>query len=140
MIFDQGECWRRTDAGEDLLEMIAEALPDHWQGQLLRSLGHPALRSKAETRISMACLSEMGMQAGQRDRRLPRMLGSSPHRGHQSRSAYDRLAPGIGQAHEQAPPIVGQRYPASGQLAAMQVVRGEAAKSISALLVFGVFF
>jgi hypothetical protein len=56
--FRSGECWRQTDAGEGLLEMIARALPD----------------------------------------------------------------------------------PASGQLAAMQVVRGEAAKSISALLVFGVFF
>ena len=66
---------------------------------------------------------DMGVQAGQRNRRLARVLGSAPDRGHPPRPAGDRLAPrlGMGQPHEQASPVVGQ--PRHGQPTGRFVVR-----------------
>jgi hypothetical protein len=97
--------------------------------QLLRSLAHPGLKLAGDAHEHLPGLVEIGMLAGQRDRGLARMLGASADRGHQPRPAGDGLEPGfgVGQAHEQTPPVVDQRHRARRQLAAMQVVRGEAA-------------
>ena len=126
---EQTKDWRRSDGGEGELEMIANALPDGDGVQLLRGLCDPALKQGGDTHQGCPRLFEMGMQAGQRDRRLARMLGPAPDRGHQPWPAGDGLAPriGMGQAHEQAPPVVDQRHAPGGQLTAMQVVRGKAA-------------
>src|SRR5574337_1374942 len=51
MIFDQANCWRRADACEGLLEMIADPSPDRLGVQLLRSLGHlPAINGDGGSR------------------------------------------------------------------------------------------
>lgn len=56
------------------------------------------------------------------------MGGRTSHRGHQPGPAGHRFKAGfrIGQAHEQAPPVVDQCHRACRQLAAVQVMGGEA--------------
>ena len=129
MAYEESMRRRRSDASEDALEMIANAMPDGGRGQLLRSLDYPALEQGGDTHQRCPCLLEIGMLSRESDRRLPRMLGSAPDGRHQPRSAGDGLTPGfwIGQADEQAPPVVNQRHRTGRQLTAMQVVRGETA-------------
>ena len=120
---------RRFDTREDALEMLADEVPDGGRIQLLRSAVDPTLKQGRYTRQGDPCFVEMGVHAGQRDRRLSGMFGAPAHRGHQPRSAGDRLAScfRVGQANEQTPPVVDQRHPSCRQLATVQVVRGEAA-------------
>lgn len=53
--------------------MIANTLPDGCGVQLLRSLGNPALKQGRNAHEPCPRLVEMGVQAGERDRRLPRL-------------------------------------------------------------------
>ena len=64
-----------------------------------------------------------------RQPRMTGMLGLAGNPEQQKRPAGDRLAVviGIGQAHKQAPPVVGQRDQTGHVLAALQVARREAA-------------
>ena len=102
MILEQSMRWRRSDTGEEMLEMFADAIPDGARVQLLRSLGYPVLEQGGDAHERCPGLRELGMQPGEGDR-LPRMFGPAPHRGHQPRPAGDRLASRlrmqIGRAH-----------------------------------------
>ena len=119
---------RGADAGEDVFEMIADEVPDGGWIQLLRSVIHPALKHCGDTHQRCAGLLEMSVQARQCDRRLAGMFGPAAHGGHQPRPTGNCFAPRfwIGQSNEQTPPVVDQRHCPGGQLAAVQVVRGEA--------------
>ena len=108
--------------------MVATAQPDRWGVELLRSFAHPGLKLAGHAHEHLAGLVEIGVLPGQRDRGLARMLGASADRGHQPGSAGHGFEPGfgVGQAHKQAPPVVDHGHRARRQLAAMQIVRGEA--------------
>ena len=69
MDFEQVAYFGWSDTGEGLLEMITDALPDGEGVQLLRSLRDPALKQGRDTHQRGPCLLEMGMQAGQGNRR-----------------------------------------------------------------------
>ena len=120
---------RCSDSGDGLLEMITAQVPDGSRIELLRSVPHPLLEQGGDKHERVFGLAEMRVQSRERDRCLSGMFRFAADRGHQPRSAGDRLAPrfGIGQPHEQAPPVINERHSASRELAAMQVVSGEAA-------------
>ena len=50
MIFEESIHARRNNAGEDILEMIADAEPNGHRIQLLRSFGKPALKRGGDAR------------------------------------------------------------------------------------------
>ena len=91
---EQTEGIGRTDASEDVLEVIAQPMPDGLPVQLLCSLGRPALKQGRCTRERCPRLGIVGMQAGQRDRRLARMLGAPADRGHQPGASGAEVAIG----------------------------------------------
>ena len=95
MIGQQAVWFRWSDSRNDALEMLATAQPDRWAVKLLRSFAPPGLKLLGDVRQQLPSLVEIGMLAGQRDRGLARMLGSSAHRGHQPRPTGDGLAPGF---------------------------------------------
>jgi hypothetical protein len=76
MIWEQAEDFGRTDASEDVFEVIAQPMPDGLRVQLLRSLGRPALKQGRCTHQRCPRLGIVGVQAGQRDRRLARTLAT----------------------------------------------------------------
>ena len=96
---------RWADGSEEVLEMIANAMPDGGRGQLLRSLDHPALEQGRDTHQRCPCLLEIGMRSRERDRRLLRMLGPASDRGHQPRSARDRRASGCARRTNRLHPL-----------------------------------
>src|SRR5437868_14685921 len=105
-----------------------DAIPPPERVQLLRTLpqsGHEA----GDTQISPACQMLLAVRAADRQRHLARMVGSPRQSGEQERPAGYRLTMmlRIGEAHEQAPPVVDQRYTARQQPAAFEIMRGEAA-------------
>lgn len=65
---------RWADGGEDALEMVTNTLPDGSGVELLRSLGEPALKQGGDAHQGCPRLLEMGVQSGQRDRRLAGMF------------------------------------------------------------------
>ena len=79
MIGQQAVWFRWSDSRNDALEMLATAQPDRWAVKLLRSLAPPGLKLLGDVRQQLPSLVEIGMLAGQRDRGLARMLGSSAH-------------------------------------------------------------
>src|SRR5260370_18424977 len=105
-----------------------DAVPAPERVQLLRTLpqsGHEA----GDTQISPACQMLLAVRAGDGQSHLARMVGSPRQSGEQERQAGYRLTMmlRIGQAHEQAPPVVDQRHTARQQPAAFEIMRGEAA-------------
>ena len=102
--------------------MIAGEVPDAAQAQLLRSFGKPAQEPGGDAHQRCPRLLEMGRQANQRDRRLTRMFGSAPLRGHQPGPAGNRLVASfwIGQSNEETPPVAHQRHSARSE--AVQVM------------------
>src|SRR5437763_7673299 len=104
------------------------AIPPPERVQLLRTLpqsGHEA----GDTQISPACQMLLAVRAADGQRHLACMVGSPRQGGEQERPAGYRLTMmlRIGEAHEQAPPVVDQRYTARQQPAAFEIMRGEAA-------------
>ena len=120
---------RCPDPGDGLLDVIAAQVPDTRGVELLRSADYPFLEQGGDKHQSAFRLAEMRVQASECDGRLSGMFRFAADRGHQPRSAGDRFAPSlwIGQTHEQTPPVVDERHGAGRELAAMQVVGGEAA-------------
>jgi hypothetical protein len=47
--------WWALDAGENLLEVITDTMPNRGMGQLLRSFGHPALKQGRDSRQCRSC-------------------------------------------------------------------------------------
>src|SRR5207253_2226497 len=82
-----------------------------------------------DTQISPACQMLLAVRAADRQRHLAGMVGSPRQGGEQERPAGYRLTMmlRIGEAQEQAPPVVDQRYTARQQPAAFEIMRGEAA-------------
>src|SRR3981189_2803118 len=86
-----------------------DAVPPPERVQLLRTLpqsGHEA----GDTQIRPACQMLLAVRAADRQRHLARMVGSPRQSGEQERPAGYRLPMmlRIGEAHEQAPPVVSQ--------------------------------
>ena len=81
---------RWADTGEDLLDMVANEVPDGRRIQLLRSTGRPELEQGRDTHQRLFGLAEMRMQSGERDRRLPGVFGLASDRGHQPRPAGEK--------------------------------------------------
>ncbi len=73
---------RRPNASQDVLEMVADAVPDGGRVQLLRSRRDPALKQGGNTHQGCPRLVKFGMHAGQRNGRLAGMLSPASHRGH----------------------------------------------------------
>ena len=86
---------RKPDTSEGTLEMVADELPDGNRVELLRSIGGPGLKLGGDTHQRLLGLAEVGMQPRQGDRRLPGVFRSTPDRGHQPRTAGNRLASGF---------------------------------------------
>src|SRR3981189_1221252 len=104
-----------------------DAIPPPERVQLLRTLpqsGHEA----GDTQIRPACQMLLAVRAADRQRHLARMVSSPRQSGEQERPAGYRLTMmlRIGEAHEQAPPVVNQRNTARQQPAALEIMRGEA--------------
>src|SRR3984893_2460485 len=105
-----------------------DAIPPPERVQLLRTLpqsGHEA----GDTQISPACQMLLAVRAADRQRHLARMVGSPRQGGEREKPAGYRLTMmlRIGEAHEQAPPVVDQRHTARQQPAAFEIMRGETA-------------
>ena len=117
-----------SEGREGALEIFAAVHPDRSGFQLLRSLAHPGLKLAGYAREHLPGLVEVGVLAGQRNRGLARVLGAPTDRGHQPGPAGDRFEPGfgVGQTHEQTPPVVEECHRTRRQLATVQIVRGEA--------------
>lgn len=100
--------------------MLAAPLADRCAAQRLRSFGRPGFKLPGNAHQYLFGLA--AVQAGQRDRGLAGVLGPAPDRGHRPRPAGDRLASGfgVGQAREQAPPVVDQPYRTRRQLATLR--------------------
>jgi len=133
MMVEQAEDFGRTDASEDVLEVIAQPMPDGLPVQLLRSLGRPALKQGRCTRERCPRLGIVGMQAGQRDRRLARMLGAPADRGHQPGASGAEVA--IGGHIEEIPQwrtSMARMFASVGQGAAGPLPRRRRAECIAA--------
>ena len=61
---------RWSDTGEDMLEMIANEMPDARRVQLLRSAIGPSFEHHRDTQQRFFGLAEMRMQSGECDRGL----------------------------------------------------------------------
>ena len=62
--FEQRLAWRRTNAGENPLEVITDGMPNRGLGQLLRSFSHPALKQSRDSRQGRPRWREVTMQSG----------------------------------------------------------------------------
>src|SRR5215472_251036 len=113
-VFDQG--------------IAEDAVPSIEVGQLLRSLPQ-ASEEPGNAQKSAASSAVLAMRAGDDDRGSAGMLGLPADGLEQQRPAGDRLAMliGVGQADEQVPPIGSEGDDAGHELAAFDVVGGEAA-------------
>src|SRR5689334_20322892 len=105
-----------------------DAIPPPERVQLLRTLaqsGHEA----GDPQISPACQMLLAVRAADRQPHLAGMVGSPRQRGEQQRPAGDRFTMmlRIGEAHEQAPPVVDQRHTARQKPAAFEILRRETA-------------
>ena len=129
MIFEKPMRGRRSNSGEDVLEMVTDAAPNGTRIQRLRRFVNPALEQGGDAHQRGPCLLEVGVQTGQCNRRLPCVLRPAPDRRHPPRSTGNRLTPGlrIGQANEETPPVIYPCHRSSSERAAMQVMCGEAA-------------
>jgi hypothetical protein len=56
--------WWALDAGENLLEVITDTMPNRWMGQLLRRFGHSALKQGRDSRQCRPRVREVSMQSG----------------------------------------------------------------------------
>ena len=103
-------------------------MPNRKRVQLLRS-HFPFVESAANTREQGLGFFSLAVQGANRQMRLTRVRSEVPDTRAQERAAGDRLQPrlGVGQAHKQAPPIVGQRHRHRRELTPLQVMRGKAA-------------
>ena len=102
----------RLPAVELMSRRFAEdAIPSSEGVQLLRTFPQPS-HEASDTEIGPACQMSRAVRAADGQRHLAGMLGSPRDGGQQQRPAGYRLAMmlRIGQAHEQAPPVVDQRY------------------------------
>src|SRR5207237_10211811 len=105
-----------------------DAIPPPERVQLLRTLpqsGHEA----GDAQIRPGCEMLLAVRAADGQRHLACMVGSPRQGGEQERPAGYRLTMmlRIGEAHEQAPPVVDQRHTARQQPAAFEIMRGDAA-------------
>src|SRR5271168_4526274 len=96
--------------------------------QLLRTLSQSS-HEAGDTQIGPARQMLLAVRAADRQRHLAGMVCSSRQGGEQKRPAGYRFTMmlRIGEAHEQAPPVVDQRHTARQQPAAFEIMRGEAA-------------
>src|ERR1019366_3407878 len=121
-------CFEPIEAGDSGHDEGADAMPNGSRGQLLRS-DFPIIELATDTNQYSLGFFSLAMHGGDGEMNLTSMSGELPDTREQERAAGDRLQAclGMGQAHKQAPPVVGQRHRHGSELATLQIMGGKAA-------------